>query len=87
MPTKVKISLYSGPKDGLVLYWDDLDTDLIFFDYTSMSRVHEPDFSNFEYHVYSLASKPKREVNEYVFNYEGVTPIEPQDEEYSEGSD
>jgi hypothetical protein len=78
MAKKYKIALYSGPKDGLIMYWEEIDTDVVFFEYTSMTKVLQPDFSNFEYHVYNLTSKNG---DEYIYHYNGVTPIEPQPEE------
>lgn len=75
MNKKIKIEFYSGPKDGLVLYWDDLDNEIIYFEYTSISLAKYPDFANFEYHVYDLLSKDDFE---YVFSYSGVSPMEPQ---------
>lgn len=78
MSKKCKVSLFSGPKDGLVMYWEEIDTDVIFFEYSSITRALEPDHANFEYHVYSLMFKNG---DEYVYHYSGVSPAEPQVEE------
>lgn len=77
MTQKLKISLFLGPKDGLVMYWDDVSEEFIYFDYESMTRIIAPNFATNEYHTYRLSGKNE---NEYVYSYDGVSKIDFQDE-------
>jgi hypothetical protein len=75
MNQKVKINLFLGPKDGLVMYWDDVDDEFIYYSYEAQERVPSPDLTNFEYHVYQLDLKNG---NEFRYSYIGVSALEPQ---------
>ncbi len=76
MNQKVKINLFLGPKDGLVMYWDDVDDEFIYYSYEAQERIFNPDLSNFEYHVYQLDLKNG---NEFRYSYIGVSALEPQE--------
>ena len=69
MNQKLKISLYLGPKDGLILYWDDVTEEFIYFDYKSMIQIIYPNLDSNEYHTYQLSGKDN---NEYTYSYIGV---------------
>lgn len=76
MGSKVRVELFSGPKDGYYFFADDIEDHYLYFDYSTMLRPDFVDFSQNEYHVYKIDKKTDTGI---VYIYNGVSPIQPQD--------